>query len=125
MHKVFACSVALKKIPALVFHSYSGTLKEGEDLVKRGVNAYFSFGASLLLKHKEARRACALLPAERLLLETDAPYQPPRGRPFSTWADLASILREAAVLRRDAESPASSPAELEALTDENFRLVFG
>jgi TatD DNase family protein len=124
-HKVFAHSASLKKVPALVFHSYSGTLREAEDLLKRGINAYFSFGTGILLNHKEARRSCALLPAERLLLETDAPYQPLRGRAFSSWADLDAILHEAASLRLGAEKGPSSPAALEALTDENFRRVFG
>jgi TatD DNase family protein len=101
MHKIFALGGELKHIPSVIFHSWPGTLGEGEALLRRGINAYFSFGAVIVLNHKEARRCCALLPLERLLTETDAPYQPPRGRDFSRWADLPLILRGMAELRRE------------------------
>jgi TatD DNase family protein len=124
MHKVFACTGELKKLPAVIFHSWSGTLGEGEALLRRGVNGYFSFGAPILTNHKEALRCCALLPAERLLLETDAPYQPPRGRAFSCWEDLPLISQAAADLRKAAGSPGGTPEELEALVEANFFRAF-
>jgi TatD DNase family protein len=123
MHKIFALAGKLKQIPSVIFHSWPGTLGEGEALLRRGVNAYFSFGTVILLNHKEARRCCALLPAERLLTETDAPYQPLRGRGFSRWADLPLILRGMAELRREG-CPGGSPAELEKTLDGNFRRAF-
>jgi TatD DNase family protein len=119
MHKVFACAGALKKIPAVVFHSYSGTFTEAESLLRRGVNAWFSFGAVILLNHRTAMNACARLSRDRLLLETDAPYQPLRDAPFSRWADLPAILRGAAVLRGE------DPGDLESAVEENWREVFG
>jgi TatD DNase family protein len=125
MHKVFAHAGALKKISAVVFHSWPGTLGEGEALLRRGINAYFSFGAPVILNHKEAMRCCAAFPADRLLLETDAPYQPPRGKDFSSWRDLPAILAGAAALRKEAGKAGGEPAELEALTDDNFRRAFG
>ncbi|QQO08304.1 TatD family hydrolase [Breznakiella homolactica] len=125
MHKVFAYSRELKKVPAVVFHSYSGTLREGRDLVKRGVNAYFSFGTPICLNHRQAMEACSALPADRLLTETDCPYQPLRGKPFSRWSDIRTILETAAELRNQREGARITPGELEALTDRNFRTVFG
>ncbi|MFP3089763.1 TatD family hydrolase [Treponema sp. TIM-1] len=125
MDKVFFHARTLKKLPAVVLHSYSGTLREGLALLKRGVEAYFSFGAPILLNHKTAMEACALLPPERLLLETDAPYQPLRGRAFSQWGDLPRILRGAAALRQEAGSPCGTPEEVEALTGDNFFRVYG
>jgi TatD DNase family protein len=124
MHKVFAHTRDLKKVPAVAFHSYMGTGCEAESLLRRGINAYFSFGAPLLLNHKEALRVFSSLPAERLLLETDAPYQPPRGRDFSSWSTLPLILKGAALLRRAAGAEGGDEAELEELTDRNFRKVF-
>ncbi|MDR1248398.1 MAG: TatD family hydrolase [Treponema sp.] len=132
LHKVFAHTAALKRLPAVVLHSYMGTAEEGASLLRRGVNAYFSFGAAILLNHKTAIRACALLPLDHLLLETDAPYQPLRGREFSRWADLAAIRRGAAAIRRAAGGGGGDPAEpeaaleaaLEAATDRNFADVF-
>jgi TatD DNase family protein len=93
-------------------------------LLRRGVNAYFSFGAPIVKNHKEAIRSCAALPLDHLLLETDAPYQPLRGREFSRWADLPVILRGAAQIRREAGVSGGDPAELEAETDSNFNGVF-
>jgi TatD DNase family protein len=119
MHKVFAYAEALKKLPAVVFHSYSGTAGEGEALLKRGLNACFSFGAAILLNHKTAMEACARLPRDCILLETDAPYQPLRGAPFSRWADLPAILTGAAALRGE------DTGELEAAADRNWKRVFG
>jgi TatD DNase family protein len=124
MHKIFARTPALKKLPALIFHSWPGTAGEGEALLRRGINAYFSFGAVILLNHQEARRCCASFPPERLLTETDAPYQPPRGRDFSRWADLPLILRGMAELRREAGSSCGNEEELENTVDENFHRAF-
>ena len=125
MDRVFFHARTLKKLPAVVLHSYSGTLREGLDLLKRGVEAYFSFGTPILLNHKTAMDACARLPPERLLLETDAPYQPLRGRAFSHWGDLPLILRGAAALRKAAGSPCGTPQEVAAVTEANFFRVYG
>jgi TatD DNase family protein len=124
MHKIFACTGELKKAPSVIFHSWPGTLGEGEALLRRGVNAYFSFGASVLSSRRETRRCCALFPPERLLLETDAPYQPLRGRTFSSWRDLPLICRGAAALRKEAGSPCAAPEELEAQTEAHFFRAF-
>jgi TatD DNase family protein len=124
MHKIFAHAKTLKRCRALIFHSWPGTLGEGEALLRRGLNVYFSFGAAIRLNHKEAGRCCALFPQDRLLTETDAPWQPPRGRDFSSWADLPATLREAAALRKEAGSPGGDPAALEQIVEENFHKVF-
>jgi TatD DNase family protein len=125
MHKIFAQSSLLKKLPAVIFHSWPGTLGEGEALIRRGINVYFSFGAAILLNHKEAQRCCALFPVERLLSETDAPYQGLRGKGFSRWADLPAILRGMAALRREAGKPGGDAGDLEKTIDGNFFRVFG
>jgi TatD DNase family protein len=124
MHKIFALGRELKQIPAVVFHSWSGTLGEGEALLRRGINAYFSFGTVILLNHKEARRCCALFPAERILTETDAPYQPLRGGNFSRWTDLPLILRGMAELRREGSGFAGRAGDLEKIVDGNFHRAF-
>ncbi len=118
MHKIFAEAKTLAKCKAVVFHSWQGTFEEGEALLRRGVNAYFSFGNAILLNHKQAIRCCAFLPAERLLTETDAPYQPARGKSFSQWADLPAIIETAAVMRNE------DAKKLEARIENNFRAVF-
>jgi TatD DNase family protein len=116
--KIFAYTKQLKKVPAVIFHSWSGTCAEGNALIKRGINAFFSFGTPLMLNHKEAMRSCAYFPAERLLLETDAPYQPARGKSFSCWDDLTTILHAAACLRNE------PPDHLSPIIDRNFASAY-
>jgi TatD DNase family protein len=125
MHKAFAYSRELAALPAVVFHSYQGTVREAESLLKRGVNAYFSFGTPVLLNHKRAMEACASLPSDRILSETDAPYQPLRGRAHSSWGDLAAVLAAVASLRSAAGSPCATAAEVEAACDQNFQAAYG
>jgi TatD DNase family protein len=120
MHKIFAAASVLKKCKAVIFHSWPGALDEGLSLLRRGVNAYFSFGNVIRLNHRQAMRCCALFPAERLLSETDAPFQAPRGRDFSQWADLPGIIETAAALR----SEAAGAKELELQIEANFRAAF-
>jgi len=121
MHKIFANAAALKKGRAVIFHSWSGTAGEGEALLTRGINAFFSFGAVIMLNHKEAvrhkaQRCCAAFPAERLLTETDAPFQPPRGREFSRYADIKAVLEAMEALR--------GQSEMENIIETNFRAAF-
>ncbi|MDR0785758.1 MAG: TatD family hydrolase [Treponema sp.] len=120
MREVFTHSKILKKTSAVVFHSYSGAVAEGESLLRRGVNVYFSFGSSILLNHKTAIQACALLPFERLLTETDAPYQPLR-HDFSDWKDLLAILQ--GILRLRGEK--TDINGLEEQIYENFHNAYG
>jgi len=126
MRKIFARTAALKKCRAVVFHSWSGTEGEGLALLARGINAFFSFGAAITLNHKEAAhisaarnramRCCACFPAERLLTETDAPFQPLRGREFSRYADINVILGAMEALR--------GGEKMEKIIETNFRAAF-
>ena len=75
LHKIFADTRRLKHIPACVFHSFAGSPQEARSLLRRGVNAYFSFGKPLLNGNKRAIFCVKELPLERLLAETDAPFQ--------------------------------------------------
>jgi TatD DNase family protein len=81
-----------------------------------------SFAGNLTYKGADPlRAACALVPSDRLLLETDAPYMNPmpmRGRPSSP-RDVARTYEAAAALRG---------AEVEELADSvsrNARALFG
>ena len=130
MHKIFPFARELKKLPAVVFHSWPGTRGEGEALLRRGINVFFSFGAPLLKNHRAAMACAAFFPPERLLFETDAPYQPlpsvlGRGNRFSSWRDLAPICQALAALRKETGSACAAPQELEEKTTENFFRVFG
>lgn len=65
-----------------VFHSFSGSAEMAKELCRRGW--YLSFSGVLTFKNaRKAREAAAVVPRDRVLLETDAPYltpEPFRGR---------------------------------------------
>ena len=124
MFKIFPFTKELKKLPAVVFHSWPGTRGEGEALLRRGVNAFFSFGSVVLKNHREAMASAAVFPAERILLETDAPYQPLRGKTYSSWRDLDAICSCIAELRKKASNPCATKEELGETTTANFFKVF-
>ena len=123
MHKIFAAAKDLSKCKTVIFHSWSGTLEEARSLLRHGINAYFSFGNTIMLNHKQAIHCCSLLPLERLLTETDAPYQPRRGEKFSTWADLPLILKTAANLRSESGNLIDE-RDLETQIEMNFKNIF-
>lgn len=120
MHKIFAYSTLLAKCPSVLFHSYSGTLGEAESLLRRGINAYFSFGTVLLLNHKKAIEVYAKLPEDRLLFETDAPYQALRGQRYSSWNDLSLVIEAAARIHRNYGTGTADAKQLEQISDNNF-----
>lgn len=125
MHKIFPFAKELKKLPSVVFHSWPGTKGEGEAILRRGINAFFSFGTVVAKNHREAMACAAAFPKDRILLETDAPYQPLRGKTFSSWCDLDTVCSCIAGLRKEAGSPCFLPEELQDVTTKNFFRVFG
>ncbi len=117
---LFSYAGRLAKLSAVVLHSCPCTAGETEALLRRGVNAYFSFGAAVLNGHKNAIAAAASVPAERLLSETDAPWQPPRGSHagYCRFEDIAAVVEGLARIRT---LPA---AVLTRQIEENFRRVY-
>ena len=119
-------------VPACGFllHSYGGPAEMVPGFLRRG--AYFSFSGHFLHQRKTAQREIfRALPAERLLVETDAPDMPlppeqirfplplAEGRPLNHPANLPAIYAGLAALRG---------CTLEALTTqvaENFQRLFG
>jgi TatD DNase family protein len=89
--EVFEQIQELRKIKKVIFHSFSGTAAEAESILNHGVNAFFSFGNALLNGHKKAVETVKTLPEERILTETDAPYQPKKGETFSKPDDILLI----------------------------------
>jgi TatD DNase family protein len=120
IHKIFSYAKPLSKCKAVIFHSWPGTPEEAKSILRRSINAYFSFGNIIMLNHKQAMHSCAILPVERLLTETDAPFQPRRGEKFSHYADLPFILQAVAALRSDAGNNITAN-DLEIQIETNFR----
>jgi len=60
----------------VVFHCFSGSAEQAKILLKRGF--YFSFTGVVTFKNAEkTRKAAAIIPVDRLMLETDCPYMSP------------------------------------------------
>ena len=59
-----------------LMHCYSHSTEMAEEFLKLGM--YFSFGGASTWKgSKKAKRTIGLLPADKILTETDSPYMPP------------------------------------------------
>ena len=101
--KLFTYTDKMKKLPAIIFHSWNSSLTEAESLLKKGTNAYFSIGKQVLNNNKKVLIAAENLPADRLLAETDAPYQILKGENESTQLDIIRVYKKIAELRKISE----------------------
>ena len=126
MEKIFFSAAKLKKIPAVIFHSFSGTESDALSILGKGINAYFSFGKPLLNGAKKAVRCVKTLPLDRLLFETDAPYQTLKGELATSPAEIAEVYQAAFELRAAGTPFEARPlfAEFCAQVARNFRRAF-
>lgn len=110
----------LARLPGLsgVVHGFHGSLPQAERFLRLG----FYLGIGGAITHPRATRlrtVVAALPPERLLLESDAPDQPPHGRlPPNEPAYVADTL---AVMARLHDRP---PAAMAAITWQNAATLF-
>ncbi len=62
-----------------VLHCFTGTMKEAEEVIKRGW--YLSLSGIVTFKKSfELQEVAKIVPLEQLLIETDAPYLAPQGQ---------------------------------------------
>ena len=117
----------LTSLPALprgfVVHSFSGSVEMIDPLVKLG--ACFSFSGSITLSgNKRAHKSAAAVPADRLLIETDAPDMPPvidgvRNADLPNEpANLVYVIEKIAALR------GLTPGAVASITTANARRIF-
>ena len=102
-----------------VLHCFTG----GRDLAQRAIalGLFISFTGIVTFKKSDELRAIAQsVPADRILLETDAPYLAP-GRYRGKRNEPAYVVETANVL---AETRAVSPEEIARQTSENFFRLF-
>lgn len=95
---MFRHAKLLAKLPAVIFHSWPSPPEEGHSLLAKGVNAFFSLGTPLLQGKKQAQRSLLGLPHDRILMETDAPYQTLKNQDFTGTAALELVYRQAALI---------------------------
>jgi TatD DNase family protein len=105
--------------PVVVLHSFSA----GPEVLEAGLatSAYFSFSGMITFRRWQGANAVAACPADRLLIETDAPYLAPvphRGR-----RNEPAYVRR--VAERLAELRGAPAAQIESLCTVNAARCFG
>ena len=111
----------LRAHPAVhgIFHCYSGSVESLREVL--GLGYSISLGGVVTFKNaRVAKEVAAAVPADRFMLETDAPYLAPvpyRGKRNSSLY-LPAIAAEIAALR------GTTSEEIERITDENAIRLF-
>ena len=103
-----------------VFHSYSGSAEMAKELVKRGW--YISFSGVVSFKNAaKVKDVAKVVPDDRILVETDAPYLAPH--PFRGKINHSGRLLYTATAL--AEARGCSVEDVARLTRENVKALFG
>ncbi len=116
------CFDTVLKYPSVrgVFHSYSGSAEMAKELTRRGW--YISFSGVVTFKNaRKVREVAAMIPADRILIETDAPYlapEPFRGRLNHSGLMVYTAKALSEILGKTAQ-------EIADLTSENAMRLFG
>ena len=123
IHSREACadtmSLLEKYRPRGVMHCFSGSAETAERVVKLGM--YVGFTGVLTFKNaKKAAEACAVVPNERLLLETDCPYMAPT--PYRGERSHSGMIAQAAA--RMAEIKGVTCDEMLKICEENTKRLF-
>lgn len=109
----------VKDLPRGVVHCYSGSLESAREYMRLGL--MISFTGSVTFKNAHNLQAvAAVLPADRIMVETDSPYMAPtplRGKRNEP-AYVAHVLRFLAQLRGE------DPETLAKVTMENAKRLF-
>ena len=110
-----------KELPGGVFHCFTGNQKEAEELLTfdkfvLGIGGVSTFKSSHLREDLPA-----VVPLDRLVLETDSPYMAPV--PYRGKRNESAFVVE--VLKTLAQAYGVSREELSAKTNENVGWVFG
>ena len=103
-----------------VIHSCSMSAEMVKEIVKRGW--YISFSGTVTFKNaNKVREACAVVPLDRLLIETDAPYLAPH--PYRGKLNHSILMAETA--RTVAEIHGKTYEEIAIITSNNAKKLFG
>ena len=115
------CMKVLKEFrPEGVMHCFSGSAETAREIVELGMYVGFT-GALAFKNNKKSRRACEVVPMDRLLLETDCPYMAPP--PFRGERSDSSMITETTKVM--AEIKGVSAEEVLKATNENACRLFG
>ena len=109
---VAALSAFLPQMPErFMIHSFNGRTEHLRPILNAG--GYVSFSASIL-KNRDAGEIVRLVPEDRLLIETDGPYQGPEKGREQTPLFLPVLLAQLARWRREDAEKLAAAAEANA-----------
>jgi TatD DNase family protein len=117
------CLAIMQNFPSVpaVFHCFTGTVEEGERILSAGY--YLGFTGVVTFKNADPLRELAgRMPADRILVETDAPYLSPEPMRKQKINEPALVIHTAATL---AEVRKMGIDELDQISTENAIRLFG
>lgn len=107
----------LGQLPSVLFHGFGGGPNDLSFIMKHLSNSYFSFGANLLQNSKKALACIELIPLNRLLLESDAPFGP-----FRDFSVLSYTKQWNQLIRIVCDIKKIKPQQLCHVLNQNFVL---
>ena len=90
-HNLFEYKTKLSQLPEVLFHTFMGPSAEAFSLLNHNINGYFSFGKQVFNGNKKVLDCIKNLPSERILCETDAPFQCLKGEKFTSPSEITKI----------------------------------
>ena len=117
------CLAIMKDFPRVsaVYHCFTGTLCEAKLILNAGYWLGFT-GAVTFKKNQELRDVVKIVPANRMLIETDAPYMTPEPMRKQKTNEPAMLVHTARMI---ADVRGVGLAELKTATDANAQRFFG
>ena len=112
-------SAAFGERPPAVIHSYSGPLDYGRQVIDLGLAVSFS-GLVFRAGEEPSAEVAALVPLDRVLIETDSPFLAPPGAPRSRNEPEWVRVTGAWLADRRATNPITLGADLVAAYDRTF-----
>jgi TatD DNase family protein len=116
------CLAILRGFPNLtgVFHCFTGSPAEATRILDAGYHIGFT-GAVTFKRNDELRKACALVPPNRLLVETDSPYLSPEPVRNQKTNEPSFVMH---VARMVAQVKGISLEEIDQITTANAQSLF-
>lgn len=103
-----------------VLHCFSGTSGDAERIVSQYPHLMFGFNGTFTYKNSTLPETIKLIPTDRIVVETDAPYLAPV--PLRGKRNEPSNIP--IIIERMAEALGISPQQLEQITDSNATRMF-
>jgi TatD DNase family protein len=117
-YDVIKCLKSMKKMPDGVFHCFSGSREEADEIIKLGF--YLGIGGVVTFKNSGLNDILKNIPLERIVMETDSPYLSPV--PFRGKRNESAYIPY--IAEKLSEIYGTSVSNVAGITTANARNVF-